>query len=89
MAKLLEFTITPEGGEGQRLVASKLDAIVVERQLGAPIVARAQEGYYEPIMRLAYAAASRSKAIPEATTFEQFVDGWDVSVETEDGEQGN
>lgn len=89
MSKLLEFTITPEGGESQRLVASKLDAIIVERQLGAPIVARAQEGYYEPIMRLAYAAATRSKSIPDGTTFEQFVDGWDVAVESGDDEQGN
>ena len=89
MAGLLEFSITPEGGEPQRVTASKLDAITVERALGQPIVSRAQEGYFEPVLRLAYAAAVRTQALPEGTSFEVFVDTYEVAMETSEDEQGN
>lgn len=84
MAALVHFTITPDGGEPVKLVASKLDAIRVERELNAPLVARAQEGYFEPVLRLAYAAASRSALLPPGTTFDEFVDGWEIALETDD-----
>ena len=89
MAGLVTFTITPDGGEPATIVVSKMDTLLVERELGQPVILRAQEGYFEPLLRLAYKAATREQAVPAGTTFEQFVDGWDVSLETPEDESGN
>lgn len=86
MAGLVTFTLTPIDGDPIEVQATKMDAIVVERELRVPILGRAQEGFFEPVLRLAFSAASRQKAIPEGTTFEQFVDGYDVALETDDEE---
>lgn len=86
MAGLLSFQITPEGGETFTLEVSKMDAILAERALGQPILGRAQEGFFEPVLRLAYLSAGRQTLIPAGTTFEQFVDGYTVALETDDEE---
>lgn len=86
MAGLVTFTLTPAGGEAFEVRATKMDAIVVERELRVPILTRAQEGFFEPVLRLAFSAATRQKVIAEGTTFEQFVDTYDVALETDDEE---
>ena len=86
MAGLLTFQITPEGGETFTLQVSKMDAIVTERALGVPILGRAQEGFFEPVLRLAFSSATRQKLIADGTTFEQFVDGYEIALETDDEE---
>lgn len=88
MAKpLTVFTLKTEGADPVEVPATKMDTIIVERQTKRPIIADARAGYFEPILLLAYQAARRNNAIPFETTFEQFVDGWDIEVDLDEDEE--
>ena len=88
-SKLLTFTITnEETGHTAEVVVTKLDVILVERELGYPPAERAKQGFIEPALKLAYQAANRAKALPEGTTFEDFAEAWDTAT-GEDDEESN
>jgi hypothetical protein len=86
-----KFTVSIDGGEKKLVSASRLDYIVIERELKQPIYKSIEQGYLEPVLRLAFQACKRQDAIPAELGFDGFLERCDVEFLTddEDGDEGN
>lgn len=78
---LIRFRLTPTGGGDPVLVPTGgIDIVRAERAYGAPIMSRAQEGYFEPIMMLAFVGAQRQQLIAKTDTLDEFMERFDVEL---------
>lgn len=86
---LLRFRITPSDGEQPAVVlVGEMDLLRAERRYGAPILGRAQEGYFEPLVQLAYAGAQRAGIIPGVASLDDFIDGHTIELLEDDDPDG-
>lgn len=80
------FTITVDGGEPRDVLASRFDFIMVERETKTPVAKAMEQGFLEPVLRLAYQAARNGKALPDGMTFDEFLQRADVEFHVDDDE---
>ena len=84
---LIRFRLTPAtGGDAVLVPTGGIDIVRAERAYGAPIMGRAQEGYFEPIMMLAFVGAQRQQLVDKTTTFDEFMEAFDVELLDESDE---
>lgn len=84
MSALGRFSIKKGDGDPTLVLASRLDYVVVERKFPQPVFKLAEQGYLEPVLQLAYAAAHRQGAIDKGVDFDTFLDQYDVEFLTDD-----
>lgn len=81
-----KFTVRVDDGEPAEVIASKFDFIMVERETRQPVAKAMEQGYLEPVLRLAYQAAKTCKALPAGMTFDEFLQRADVDFHVEDAD---
>lgn len=84
-SKLVTFRLTTDGGEGSHVVVvGPLELVRAERRYGGPVMSKAAEGFFEPIMTLAFEGALRGQLIEKTCTFDEFLDRFEVQLLDED-----
>lgn len=86
---MARFTVALDGGEKKLVVASRLDYIKLERELKQPIYKAIEQGYLEPILRLAFDASRRADAIPGDLSFDDFLERVDVEFLSDEEEEAS
>ena len=85
-AFLLRFRLTRvDNGRAVLVLANEIDLMHAERAYDAPILTRAQEGYFEPIVQLAFQGAQRAGVISKTDTLDEFVSAFTIEM-LEDGD---